>query len=179
MTKPFELIYSRQSTDFVPGRAYANPRFYSTPRQGVTKVIVVGDWPKIVADYQALDVEVEVIEDGSASVTASSGPPASLVPTIADPAERAKVYIPDDWASLPWSKPTDAGLTLRGLAAVFADTPVRNKADATLAIEAELTRRSASEDGAAAEAAGGVGEQIEPAKAEGESDTSPPEEAVP
>ncbi len=46
--KTFELIYSTQHTDYIEGRAYSNPRFFSSPRSGVTKVLIVGDWPNIV-----------------------------------------------------------------------------------------------------------------------------------
>lgn len=141
--KPMELIYSQQAGDFIKGRAYSNPRFFSTPRAGVTKVLLVGDWPKIRAAYEALGVPVEQMgaDDATGSPLDGSEGAKALTPTV-DVAERSKVYIPDDWAGLPWSKPTDAGLTLRGLAAVFADEPVINKAQATAAIEAELARRA-------------------------------------
>lgn len=141
--KQIELIYSQQAGDFIAGRAYSNPRFFTTPRANVSKVFLVGEWPAIRAAYEALGVPVERL-DAEAAVGQpidTIRPPADLVPTLpAD--ERGKVYIPDDWESLPWSKPTDAGLTLRGLAAVFADTPVLNKAHAVEAIQAELGRRA-------------------------------------
>lgn len=57
-----ELIYSQQDSDFVKGRAYSNPRFFSTPRQGVSKVYIVGDWPNIREAYEALGVEVEQLD---------------------------------------------------------------------------------------------------------------------
>lgn len=62
MTKPIELIYSTQAGDFLAGRAYSNPRFFSTPRTGVSKVLIVGEWPKIVAAYEAMGVPVERLD---------------------------------------------------------------------------------------------------------------------
>jgi hypothetical protein len=61
MSKTIELIYSQQSTDYIPGRAYSNPRFFTSPRSGVSKVFLVGDWPDIRAAYENLGVPVEQI----------------------------------------------------------------------------------------------------------------------
>lgn len=148
--KGLELIYSRQSSDFIKGRAYSNPRFYSQPRQGVSKVYVVGDYPKIVSDYRALGVEVVEVDQNFALAKRDTANPAVtgakiVVPKVADE-QRDGVEIPDDWRDLPWSRPTvEGGPTLRGLGAAFSDTPVLNKADAFAAIEGELERRSAGE----------------------------------
>ncbi|WP_297803416.1 hypothetical protein [uncultured Brevundimonas sp.] len=60
--KGFEIIYSQQDSDFVTGRAYSNPRFFTTPRHGVSKVYIVGDWPNIREAYEALGVEVEQLD---------------------------------------------------------------------------------------------------------------------
>ena len=141
-----EVIYSQQRNGFVEGRTYLNPRFFERPMPGVDKVLIVGDWPKIAHAYTALNVPVEIVEgDQVRAVAGAEVAPHPLVQAIPDPDERAKVYIPDDWESLPWSRPTDAGLTLRGLAAVFSDTPVLNKDDARQAIGAELSRRRSEE----------------------------------
>jgi hypothetical protein len=138
-----EVIYSQQRNGFVEGRTYLNPRFFERPMPGVDKVLIVGDWPKIAHAYAALNIPVEIVGgDQVRAVAGAEVAPHPLVEAISDLDERAKVYIPDDWASLPWSRPTDAGLTLRGLAAVFADTPVLNKEDARNAIGAELARRA-------------------------------------
>jgi hypothetical protein len=137
--KEFELIYSRQATGFVPGRAYSNPRFYTRPREGVTKVYLVGDWPKIEADYKALGVPVERLDappalDDSTRDTVVRNGAARFVSDVPQD-ERAAIEIPADWSGLSWP-------ALRGLATKLSDTPVLNKADATAAIEAELARRS-------------------------------------
>lgn len=144
-----ELIYSRQASDYIKGRAYSNPRFYSAPRRGVTKVYLVGDWPKIEADYKALGVPVERLDEADASTKPKPEPSAEealgrlTAQTTAD--ERAQIYIPDDWRDLPWTRPAEGrDLTLRGLGAMFSDAPVLNKAQAVAAIMAELARRDAS-----------------------------------
>lgn len=143
--KKRELIYSQQSSDFIAGRAYSNPRFFTTPRADVSKVLLVGDWPKIRAAYEALNVPVERLdpEAAVANPPATATAPAALAPGLGV-VERAVVIIPDGWPDLPWSKPNADGLTLRGLATLVADGPVFNKAQATSAIEAELLRRASA-----------------------------------
>ena len=59
MTKTLEIHYSQQADGFVPGRTYANPRFFSTPRSDATKVFIYGDYPAIEAAYTAKGVPVE------------------------------------------------------------------------------------------------------------------------
>lgn len=146
-TQGMELIYSDQTTDFISGRAYSNPRFYTTPRSGVTKVFLVGDWPKIAADYQALGVAVEPLDAASATGQPADpelqAPPAALTPVPVE--QRDTVNIPADWSELPWTQAGDAdGLTLRGLASDLSDAPILNKKQAKAAILAELDRRGAA-----------------------------------
>jgi hypothetical protein len=146
--KTFELIYSRQKTDFIPGRAYSNPRFYIRPREGVTKVLIVGDWPRIEADYKALGVPVERLDTApvsSGQKAAQSAPAASaaLRSGLTDE-ERAAVKIPEDWQSMRW-------FAQRNLAQKFSAAPVLNKDGAVAAVEAELARRGASESDPAEE----------------------------
>lgn len=136
MTKPFELIYSQQASDFVRGKVYANPRFYSTPRAGVSKVYLVGDWPKIRADYEALGVLVETVDLAGVTVTPGSAeamPAPPPLPKALPEEDRDAIEIPADWQELTWPQ-------LRKLAANFAPA-VLNKADAAAAVEAELARR--------------------------------------
>lgn len=136
---PAEIIYSQQSSDFIEGRAYANPKFFSTPRSGVKKVFVVGEWPNIVEAYEALGVEVESMDAGDAS-RAEAVATLYVAPTLE---ERAAVEIPDGWADLEWARKGDAGVTLRALANQVSDAPVINKEQAAEAIQAELDRRAA------------------------------------
>lgn len=149
MTKPIEIIYSQQSSDFIEGRAYSNPRFFSTPRQGVSKVFLVGDWPNIQAAYEARGVPVERLDAGQAV----AGPPAaeqraapsSLTPLATD---RGAVVIPDDWRELNYNRPKlDRDITQRAIAAQLSAEPILNKEQAIQTIEAELARRHAEEVG--------------------------------
>jgi hypothetical protein len=125
-----ELIYSQQSSDFVEGRAYSNPRFYSTPRSGISKVYLVGDWPQIAADYEALGVSVERLD--TAPLPEPAPAPAAIVHKAEDP---GSVIIPDGWADLSWQK-------LRSIASQVSDAPIKNGDEARAAIEAELKRRA-------------------------------------
>ncbi|RON86758.1 hypothetical protein [Pseudomonas fluorescens] len=57
-----ELVYSTQNSDFDPEKRYRNPAHFDRPEAGVTHVVVIGDWPKVVDAYEALGVEVSVLE---------------------------------------------------------------------------------------------------------------------
>lgn len=144
MTKPIELIYSRQSTDFKPGAAYSNPRFFSTPRRGVSKVYLVGDWPKIQAAYEALGVPVERLDEDAAVAQPTHAElraaPAELTPVAAD---RSAVVIPDDWRELNYNRPKpDRDITQRAIAAQLSAEPILNKEQAISVIKVELERRA-------------------------------------
>ena len=80
-----ELIYSQQATDFAEGRAYSNPRFFSSARSGVSKVFLVGDWPNIQAAYEAMGVPVERLDPEAvvAPPPPTAAPSADLTATIA------------------------------------------------------------------------------------------------
>ncbi|RAK68813.1 hypothetical protein [Phenylobacterium kunshanense] len=142
-----ELIYSQQSGDFIKGRAYSNPRFFTTPRTDVSKVFLVGEWPNIRAAYEAQGVPVEQIDEGKAVAAepVERRAPADLTPAAPAP-QRGEIHIPDDWRDLPYRGGADV-LTLRQLAALVSDEPVINKAQAVAAVEAELRRRHADEEG--------------------------------
>jgi hypothetical protein len=153
--KRFELVYSNQRTGYEAGRRYANPRFFSTPRAGVSKVIVIGDWPKVVDAYTKLGIPVVVAQNpsdlakgGRKAVpkppTTPETPNARPEPTVpetaylrtAEPrAEQEAVEIPDNWRDLPWPQ-------RKSLASRVTDTPVVNGEIANRAIEEELQRRS-------------------------------------
>ncbi|MGC5702971.1 hypothetical protein J4P02_22450 [Pseudomonas sp. NFXW11] len=64
-----ELTYSAQTTDFDPDKRYRNPQYFDRPEAGVTKIVVVGQWPNVVDAYKALDVEVDIVEAGASSET--------------------------------------------------------------------------------------------------------------
>lgn len=132
MSKPIELIYSQQSTGYVEGRAYSNPRYFSTPRAGVSKVYVVGDWPNIVAAYEAMGVPVERLDVAPVGETSRN----VERPIVHTAENTGAVAIPDDWEGLAWQK-------LRSLASQVSTTPIKNSDEAKAAIRAELDRRTA------------------------------------
>lgn len=138
-----EVVYSTQRSGFEPGRTYRNPRFFQSPlATGVTKVFVIGDWPRVVEGYSALGITVVVTQSAAdlRAVAGRVGAPADTVPTTAylrtaEPRDRqSAVEIPDGWRDLPWPEK-------RALAAKVTDVPVINSAQASEAIEAELVRR--------------------------------------
>lgn len=57
-----ELTYSTQKTDFDPDKRYRNPQYFERIESGVTKAIVIGDWPAVVDAYNAAEVEVETVK---------------------------------------------------------------------------------------------------------------------
>jgi hypothetical protein len=57
-----ELTYSTQKTDFDPDKRYRNPQYFERVESGITKVVVIGDWPAVVDAYNAVDVEVETVK---------------------------------------------------------------------------------------------------------------------
>lgn len=59
MKRETTVIYTAQKTGLEKGKRYANPRFFDgKPKSGVTKVVVVGNWPAVVEAYKAKGVEV-------------------------------------------------------------------------------------------------------------------------
>ena len=57
-----ELTYSNQLSGFDPEKRYRNPEHFDKPEAGVTSVLVIGDWPKVVDAYEAVGVDVSVKE---------------------------------------------------------------------------------------------------------------------
>lgn len=54
-----EIVYSSQRRGFQPGRIYKNPRYFDgVLAPGATSVIVVGDWPGVVAAYEKAGIPV-------------------------------------------------------------------------------------------------------------------------
>lgn len=142
MTK---IVYSQSRHPAMEeeGAAYENPRHFTGPRAGVTEAVVIGDFPRIVAAYEGLDVKVTRpdLEAKRAETAAVVAARSSLSPD-----ERANLYIPDDWRDLPWTQKTgEDGLTLRALASSLSDEPVLNKTSAAEVVEAELRRRAGGE----------------------------------
>lgn len=54
-----EIIYSAQRSGFESGRVYENPRFFRSVNPHATSVVVIGDWPDVVAAYEAKKIPVK------------------------------------------------------------------------------------------------------------------------
>jgi len=61
MERIMELVYSNQLGDFDPNKRYRNPDLFRAVERGVTKVVIVGDYPEIKAAYDDAEIEVEVL----------------------------------------------------------------------------------------------------------------------
>ena len=57
-----ELTYSNQLSGFDPEKRYRNPEHFDKPEAGVTSVLVIGDWPRVVNGYEAAGIDVSVNE---------------------------------------------------------------------------------------------------------------------
>lgn len=57
-----ELTYSNQLNGFDPEKRYRNPEHFDKPEAGVTSVLVIGDWPRVVDAYEADGIDVSVKE---------------------------------------------------------------------------------------------------------------------
>lgn len=141
-----EIVYAQAKHPLSDGRAYSNPRFFTSPAPGVTKVYLVGDWPKIRAAYTALGVPVEQVGDFPPPIRRAAAVEAHVTPLTLTPAlpveERSSVYIPEDWRELNYNRPKPGrDVTLRGIAAMLSETPVINRERAVAAIEGEIQRR--------------------------------------
>lgn len=149
-----ELVYSRQTSDYIEGRAYSNPRFYTTPRNDVRKVFIVGDYPEIKRDYERMGVEVEVIGErealagakGALTGTAEGPGGRSLTPPAGHKGlpedERGAVQIPDNWLELPYLPASEGDEdSMRAIAMLLTDEVIINEEQAKVIIQAELDRR--------------------------------------
>ncbi|MFK3971177.1 hypothetical protein ACI2KS_10670 [Pseudomonas sp. NPDC087358] len=67
-----ELIYTNQLDGFDSGKRYRNPDLFRSVERGVSKVVIIGDYPEIEVAYAAADVEVEV-QSRKVPVTSAPG----------------------------------------------------------------------------------------------------------
>lgn len=54
--------YTNSRGPFPPGFDYRNPEYFGAPTPDVEHVVVVGDWPEVIAAYEAQGTTVERIE---------------------------------------------------------------------------------------------------------------------
>lgn len=123
-----EIIYTSQKTGLEKGRRYANPRFFGgKARSGITKCIVVGNWPEVVAAYRGAGIEVEIVKQERAKGNL-------MAPVNSFPREPEKVDIPADYRERDWNE-------IRKMASDVSPVPAINREQAIASIEAELERR--------------------------------------
>lgn len=121
-----ELIYTNRLMGLDPAKVWANGRFFTSCRSGVTRVFLDGNFPDIRLAYEAIGVPVERYEPEPIEE-----PP---------PVSAAGVDIPADWRDLPWTRAAEpGGLTMRGLVSQIGGKAV-NRADAIEIIEAAIAR---------------------------------------
>ncbi len=82
LEKHMELTYSNQLNDFDPEKRYRNPEHFDKPEAGVTRVLVIGDWPSVVDAYEAAGIDVSVKEAKRAQII-GAGNQAELEKVIA------------------------------------------------------------------------------------------------
>lgn len=112
------VIYTAQKRGLDPDKRYANPRFFSgRPKSGIRKVTVVGNWPVVVAAYEAVGADVTVVRTGEPAKAPHGG-------RVADPAD-----VPDNWRGLDWDG-------MREVAGRVSDVPAINRDEAVAMIEA-------------------------------------------
>jgi len=61
------ILYTTQAAIFLPEGepvAVRNPIYFRGPESGVKEVAVMGEYPEIVAAYEALEVPVHVVPEG-------------------------------------------------------------------------------------------------------------------
>lgn len=80
-----QIIYSRGRPANAEGRTVRNPRHFTAPEEGATKVYLDGSYPKIAKAYEAAGVSVSDISEMRALPKASAKPKE----TASDPAKPA------------------------------------------------------------------------------------------
>lgn len=83
-----ELVYSNQLGDFDASKRYRNPDLFRSVERGVTKVVIVGDYPEIKDAYEAAEIEVE-IQTRKTPVTSAAGKAKTAKDKVAAGKEKA------------------------------------------------------------------------------------------
>ena len=58
-----QIIYSTRRVANMEGRTLKNPRYFSGPVKGATKVYINGDWPQVRKAYEAEGVSVSDVSE--------------------------------------------------------------------------------------------------------------------
>lgn len=149
------LVYTNQTSGFIKGREfrYANPEWFDSVKKDVAKVVVIGDWPKVVEAYKNLGVPVVVasefdpeahgIDKGPVAepIAPKADAPNSPVVTNSPAIDPSQVVIPEEWEKMPWVSEDPEG-SVRTLAMKFTTEPVINRGQAQRIVQAEVDRRA-------------------------------------
>lgn len=136
MIQPKIVVYAADSGGMPKGPKYQNPHWFDAVHKDAAKVIIVGDWPKVVEVYRGLGIPVEVVEQyppREGAREAHSGPPVAR--------SNSDAVIPEGWESLPWADP-EGGMTIRKVAQQFSEAVVINRKHAAKIIREELAKRA-------------------------------------
>jgi len=137
-----DIVYSQSPHPAMreKGAKYQNPRMFSGVVDGVSRAVVVGDFPDIVKAYKAAGVEVVEPEKEAQAVQTAAVIAES--PALTED-QRRSLAIPENWRDLSWTQRDGGGdgLTLRSLASALSDEPVNNNQTAIEVIEGELAKR--------------------------------------
>lgn len=107
-----ELVYSTQTSGFDAGKRYRNPQHFERPELGVTRVLVIGDWPRVVAAHEAVGVDVEVVDAPRVAIAGAGGIDLHIVEALRRDLEAVGVLV----VSLPSGdllKPEEGETALR------------------------------------------------------------------
>jgi hypothetical protein len=153
-----DFYYGTQLTKLATGKRFRNPSVFSGKADvEATRVIVVGNWPRVVNAYRKLGVQVIVVDENDHAILNNENgvdlPPVILHPAADAPVppkphprtaeplkDQLAVSIPADWEQMPW-------VDLRRLAASVSNTPIINRVGAVEAIRAAILRRKGVVDG--------------------------------
>ncbi|SEB79737.1 hypothetical protein SAMN05216178_2294 [Pseudomonas saponiphila] len=69
-----ELIYTNQLEGFDPDKRYRTASLFRGIERDATAVVVVGDYPDIIAAYEAAGVDVSVVEASAVPVPSAKAP---------------------------------------------------------------------------------------------------------
>lgn len=162
MSAKYVLIYTNQSGGFVKGREfrYANPDWFDSLKKDASRVVVVGNYPSIVAAYKNEGIPVVVADEFDPkahsldALEGKTGEPKKAEPVVEHEAQKAPapaapppapagavtVEIPANWEKLPWTH-EDPTQTIRHIATQLTTAPVINRGQAQKIVREELERR--------------------------------------
>lgn len=93
-----KVIYTARMDGIKEGYAYRNPRYFSAIVPDAQHVIVVGNWPEVVAAYEKAEIPVEiegVAQVGNRPRNADAGEQESGINPATQPADAQPLHVAD------------------------------------------------------------------------------------